>query len=155
MKLISIIAFLLCAKISLSQNSDNTCRKNEGNIYYHVLKEYLHFMTNENRKFDTLYLEDDYKITDSLPTVCGKTIIVKFNAQDLNRIIAKKRDIILYRLYPLKYDNREFSIDLVPRNMGYNKKRKRYESLYGGGYILYYKFDGVKFYFSRIEPGGI
>jgi len=155
MKAALIFILISYTNHSFGQNIDNTFQKNDGNIYYQGLKEYLEFSEKLNKRIDTLYLEEDYKITDSILTVCGKTTIIKVNAQDLNNIIAKKKSIILYRLYPLKYNNGNFSIDIVPHSMEYNKKRKRYDALYGGGYIVFFKFDGVKFYFNKVEVGGI
>jgi len=150
MKAIGIICFVLYANVSLGQAVNNTLEKDEGNIYYQAIKEYLSFVKNRNINKDTIYLEEDIKLTSSILTTCGKTKIVLMNAENLKETISKKNAICLYRIFPLDYFEGEFSVSLIPFAVNFDDRKKEFKFINAGDYRVCFKFDGKKFVFAKV-----
>ena len=140
---------------SYSQTANNTVSHNEKNIYYQALTQYVYFEKWERGlTLDTLYVEDDYGITDSLLLESGQTKFITLRSEDIPAYLKIQKRLILYKVIPLRYENGEFSVSLVPVLL-LNKKKQITNSENEVSYRMIYKFDNNKFVFLGIEHDGI
>jgi hypothetical protein len=108
-EIFSAIFFLFTTFSLIGQTADNTNRFNERNIYYQALTQYLHYLKSSSNYIpDTLYIEDDFSITDSLMLQSGQTKFIKLNYDDRIQMFKKQNSFILYRIFPLKFDKGSF-----------------------------------------------
>jgi hypothetical protein len=157
MKFLLTISILFTALNIFGQTADNTNRFDEKNIYYQALTQYLNYLKSIGDKVpDTLYVEDDFGLTDSLLLQSGQTTFIKLTYDDRIQMFNKKNSFILYRLFPLKFDKGIFSVSFVPFIV---TKQKRKRNLYysnPGSYKVVFKFDNNgQFNFVKVENYGI
>jgi hypothetical protein len=156
MKFLLIILILFTAFNLYGQTADNTNRFNERNIYYQALTQYLHYLkSSSNSILDTLYIEDDFRITDSLMLQSGQTNFIKLSYDDRIQMFKKQNSFVLYRIFQLKFDKGNFSVSFVPFIV---TKQKRKRNLYysnPGSYRIVFKFDNDTFQFIKVENYGI
>ena len=157
MKFSLTILILFAALNNLfGQAADNTNRLNEKNIYYQALTQYLSSLkTDRNITYDSLYIEDDFRLTDSLLLQSGQTRFIKLNFDDRVQMLKSKSSFIIYRLFPLRFDKGEFSVSFVPFSVTKGKKRNNINYSNSGSYRIVFKFDNDKFNFVRVEGHGI
>lgn len=156
MKFLLTILILSTALNLLGQTADNTNRFNEKNIYYQALTQYLSYSKSDrNITYDSIYVEDDFRITDSLLLQSGQTKFIKLNFDERVQLLKSKSSFIIYRLFPLKFDKGEFSVSFVPFSVTKGKKRNNINYVNPGSYRIVFKFDNGKFNFVRIEDHGI
>jgi hypothetical protein len=142
--------FFKCSLI-YCQQIDNTFKNDGSNIYNQTIKEFLRLRNKEGKNTDIIYIEQDYKITDSILGNIDNVKIVKLTESDIQATIKKKKPLLLFRIFPLRYGHDEFWVNIVPFSMGFSSKQKKYIALNGGTYRVFYKYDGVVFVFNRIE----
>ncbi len=140
---------------SFAQKADNAFPRNESNVYFQAIDQYLHFIEKDDKKTDTLFLQSGDKITDSILSNCRHTRLVKLDNEQLKNLLRERESLNLYRIMPLQSKDGKFSVALVPFGCGFNKSRKKYEFSNGGKYIAVFKFDGEQFVFQQFERHGI
>jgi hypothetical protein len=156
MKYQLLLLLLFFNSTSFCQTADNTKRLNETNIYYQALTQYLRYVkTNESRSIDTIYIEDEYRLTDSLLLQSGPTKFIKLKYEDIPAFLKTNRSLTLYRLFPLKYENGEFSVSFNPYLVSYDRKKKVTNYAYSSTYKVTFKFLNDKFVFQKVEGFGI
>jgi hypothetical protein len=159
----TLMALCLCfAQVSfgqLWQQATNTGLYNKDNIYYQTLKEYIGYQARD-RTVDTLYLEEDYKLTDSIWPECDGTTIIKVKRAGLANLVAKKKTILLCRIMPLTFREGVFSITLLPLSCGllnhvlpgaWKTTNPKVHRLYVGEFFVTFSFDGAAFELDRYE----
>jgi len=156
MKQLFTLILIIFFNKAYSKTANNTVAFNEKNIYYQALTEYLDFEKwNRGLTIDTLYIEEDFRITDSLLMNSGQTKFIKLNPEDVSNHVKTKKGLLLYKVFPLRYENGEFSVSFVPVLLS-DEKRKRNMNVTGTvSYSVVYKFDNNKFIFQRVEDKGI
>lgn len=155
MKMILVSISLFMLQKASAQIADSTFRRNEQNVYFQAIDQYLDFVRKESAKTDTLYLESGDKITDSLLSECHNTKLVRLNDSQLKEVIKKRKSLNLYRIKPLEPKDGKYAVTLIPFGCGFNKAKKRYVFLHSGNYIVLFKFDGERFIFEKLEEHGI
>lgn len=143
--------------ISLSgQISDNTYKKDKSNVYNQSFIRYLKYLKDENINIpDTIYIEDDYKLTDSLLTRIGNTIFHVIKQSELEKLVNKWKSITLYRLFPLEYKNHEFYVSFVPFGVTNNLDQEGLFYSNSGSIWVIFDFYNGGFKFKRIDNYGI
>ncbi len=144
-----------------AQIADNTNRHNDKNIYWRALKHYLDFNAKESsysklKQLDTIYVDKDTKITDSLLDNIGSTkIIIVKNPYTIIKS-RNGRGITLYRIFPLCFEKGEFWVAFVPFSVSIDiKQEQRLLFENPGSYKVVFKFEKGHFVFVRIEDHAI
>ena len=141
------------------QDADNTDRHNAKNIYYQSLVRYLDYVNDTShsvsKKVDTLYIEDDNYFIRGLIDSIGSVKIIK--VEKVYEYIKKRHwnGFTLIKMFPLNFENGEFSIDFIPYGVTFERKKRSLNFGNGGGYAVFYRFENNQFYFVRIEDHGI
>lgn len=156
MKVALITLLLLSSTLVFGQTAGSTESYSEDNIYYQALTHYLQYVkANENVTLDTIFVEDDFKFTDSLLLQSGNTKLIKLDTDNLRQVLKERKELILYRLFPLQYENGEFSVSFVPFSVARGKKKNSINYINPGSYSVIFKFDNNKFDFVRIDAYGL
>ena len=137
---------------SYSQIASTTEANNDKNIYYQALTQYVNFEQRDHGVIlDTLYIEDDNRLTDSLLLQSAHTVFIKFKSADISTYLKTHQGIILYKVLPLRYENGEFSVSFSPSFVSHKKKQRDTNNVNYGSYRIVYKFDDNRFVFQRVE----
>ena len=156
MKVISTTLLLFFSTLFFGQTADNTGRHNEENIYYQALTQYLSYIKSDrNITPDTIYIENDFKLTDSLLLQSGQTKFVKLTFDNVAQLLKKRKGLTVFRLFPLRYEKGEFSVSFVPFIVTKGKTKNNITYANPGGYFVIFKFEKNQFHFVRIEDHGI
>jgi hypothetical protein len=158
MKNLHLIILLFICLSCIGQAVDNTIKKDPTNIYNQAFIKYLQ---HEEKEYsivpDTIFVERDAKLTDSLMTKMGETqILIIDSSAILERFLKEKGGITLYRLYPIQYKNREFCVPIVPFGVSFDDDR--INCVYLGRTISYwviFSFRNKKFKFKKIDSYSI
>jgi len=150
-----IIVSTICISLT-GQISENTNRKDQSNVYNQSFIRYLKYLKNENINIpDTIYIEDDYKLTDSLMTRIRNTRLLVIKLSEVEKLVNKRKSITLYRLFPLEYKNHEFYISFVPFGVTHNPNEDGlFYSNSGSFWVIFDFYNGV-FRFKKIDNNGI
>jgi len=150
---------------SYSQTATSTVAHNEKNIYFQALTQYVYFEKwNRGVTIDTLFIEDDSRLTDSLVLLSGQTKFITLKSEDVSDYSKTQKGIVLYKVLPLQFENGEFSVSLVPVLTQSQKKiasflpQKKKQNTVDANTVSYkvvYKYDGSKFIFQRLDHFGI
>jgi hypothetical protein len=163
MKLILIfVPLFMLGQSCFGQIANNTDRHNDKNIYWQALKQYLDYRETDSfyykqKHIDTLYVLKDTKTTDSLLDKIGTTTIKMIDAPYTFIKSRNGKGIVLYSIFPLEFENGEFSVSFVPFSVKIGKIKRRWGLFFSnpGGYKVVFKFDKEQFQFVRIEDHGI
>jgi hypothetical protein len=154
-KQILSIGFLVICLSLFGQIADNTNRKNIRNVYNQSFLQYLKYLkTNKSKIPDTIFVDSNPVLTDSLMTQILKTKIIVLGESELKNILTKRR-IVLYKLFPLEYRNNDFHVSFVPFGASYNDKTNEENLINGGGYWVRFLFEKRKFIFKKFNEYGI
>ena len=155
MKRLIFILICLSTFYSKGQIADNTRRKNERNIYYQALTQYISSESKNGRILDSIYIEEDGIITDSLLLKSGSTIFVILSIEKMHELLRSVPDLVVYKLFPLSYAKKYFSIGFVPFHVtkGSNANDLTYGN--GGSCHVFFKYKNYKFIFQTVECYGI
>jgi hypothetical protein len=139
------------------QIADNTFKKDASNIYNQAFIQYFNYLKNRNFKFsDTIFVEEDIKLTDNLMKKIGRKTLVILKDSELKETVIKNNGIVLYRLFPLDYDDSGFYVSFVPYGVTFNTSLKNDISFVNSGsYFVRFNFDGKKFIFRKIQNNAI
>src|SRR5262252_3398763 len=81
------------------------------NIYNDAIEQYLSRLNNVDRiKVDTLFVEGNEVITDSLLKVINGIQVKPLNWSEINGKLDQQSSMILYKLFPLQFDKGQFSV---------------------------------------------
>lgn len=150
--LINFILLFFCLSIK-GQSIDNTNNRDSSNIYNQSFIRYIQYLNYNNFKIpDSIFIEEDFKLTDSLMGQLGNTKLIIVRHSDILRLVHKKSKAI-YRLFPLVLKNREFMISLIPFSVTRKGRNLFYSN--GGGFRVYYTYLDGQFVFKRSEYIGI
>jgi len=155
MKISLLFALTLFLQPLFGQNTEDLLNRDESNIYFQTIHNYLQFSEKTQQSIDTLFLEENDTITDSILSECHHTKLITLNEDQIKDLLKKGRSLNFYRLSPVQHKDNSFFVTMIPFGCGYNKTKKIYEFLYGGHYVAFFKFDGKKFVFERIQEKGI
>ncbi|NOU45586.1 MAG: hypothetical protein HOO86_00835 [Bacteroidales bacterium] len=156
-RILFIIACLLTCLNTIGQGIDNTNKKDVSNIYNQTFVEYFKYLEKEKIQIpDSIFVEEDFKLTDSLMTKIGTVSIIIIKQSEIEQLVIKRKGIVLYRLFPLEYRNKEFFTSFVPFAVTYNTRIKN-EIFFvnSGSFWVIFNFDNGKFKFSRIDNNAI
>lgn len=161
MKLLLLSLLFAFGQTCSAQIADNTNRHNDNNIYFQALKQYLEYRATDTfysklDQIDTLFIYQDSKIIDSLLSVIGTTKIIMVG--DPYTFLKSRNEgrIVLYSIFPLAFENGEFSVSFVPFGVKINKKRKKNLNFSNpGSYKVVFAFEKRLFHFVRLEDHGI
>jgi hypothetical protein len=141
---------------SFGQIADNTNRKNIRNIYNQSFLQYLKYLkVNKSEIPDTIFVDSDPALTDSLMIQILKTKIIVLGDSELKNVLTKRRLIGLYKLFPIEYKHNEFHVSFVPFGASYNKETDEVRLVNGGCCWVRFKFEKGKFIFLRCNNYGI
>jgi hypothetical protein len=124
MKYLVLIILLFKCGMTQCQQIDNTFNYDSSNIYNQTLKEFLQLCRKEGMNNDTIYIEQDFKITDSVLNFIVDVRVVKLSESDIQAAIKLKRHLVLHRIFPIRYGREEFWVNIVPISMGFSRKQK-------------------------------
>lgn len=156
MRYLPLLFLFFFNNILFAQVANNTNRLNETNIYYQAFKQYLNYVVNkEGRKIDTIYIEDEYRITDSLLLQSGTTKFIKLKYENIPAHFKNSKSLTLYRIFPLRYANDEFSVSFNPYSVSFNKKKRKVNYAYSSTYKVTFTFQDNRFIFQKVEGFGI
>jgi hypothetical protein len=65
------------------QQIDNTFKNDSSNIYNQTIKEFLRLRNKDGKNKDTIYIEQDFKITDSVLSIIENVKVVKLTESDV------------------------------------------------------------------------
>jgi len=156
MKIIWIFILTFFFTVTYSQDPNNTKRFNDRNIYYNALTQYLAYIQKErNKSIDTIYIEDDFRLTDSILLYSKQTTFIKLKYENISKHLKSHKGLVLFRLFPLRYENGEFSVSFVPFSVTYERRKRITNYANPGSYRIVYKFEDNRFIFLRVEDYGI
>ena len=155
-KQILFFSFLLIHLSSFGQIADNTNKRNIRNIYNQSFLQYLNYLkTNKSQIPDTIFVDSNPELTDSLMTQILKTKIVVLGDFELKDILTRRRVRQLYKLFPIEYNRKEFHVSIVPFGASYDKETNQVNLENGGCCWVRFKFEKGKFIFKRFNNYGI
>jgi hypothetical protein len=137
------------------QYTEDIPNRNESNIYFQTINNYLRFSEKVKKNIDTLFLEQNYAITDSILSECHHTRLIALNENEIKDLLKKGRSLNFYRLSPVRHKGDIYFVTLTPFGCGFNKIKNKYEFLYGGHYVAFFKLEGKKFVFEKLQEQGI
>jgi hypothetical protein len=156
MRFIIFSLFSIQIVSSYGQTANNTSRKNESNIYYQALTQYLNYSKKTGSIYDTIYIEDDFKISsDSLLFESGKTKLIRLTFANVQQLLKTKDALTLYRIFPLEYENGKFSVSFIPFRVTKDLDKDNYNYSNGGGCQVFFKFKDNSFVFVKVDCRGI
>jgi hypothetical protein len=137
-KILLIFYGILFANICLGQTVFNTEKNDETNIYRNALTIYCNSL--DKTKIKTVYVEPNYLITDNLPKRLGEVEIQFPDLNELKKLIKENGGhLTLVRIIPLKVNQSDFFINVIPFYTTYKKNNFKLGN--GGGLTIHYKFD--------------
>jgi len=151
-----ILFGILFSNICFAQNVFNTEKSDTTNIYRNALTIYCNAIQKNNGNQKLIYVEPNYLLTDSLPKQINGVEIQYPDYIELKKIIkTNSGHITLIRIIPLRVNNDNFFVSLIPFSTTY--KRKKFMLGNGGGLTVYYKFDSQQhgLVYARHKFGGI
>jgi len=151
-----ILTILLFLSTTTFGQLTSTERRGEHNIYNDAISRYLKRVTSIDKiKIDTLYLENNQVITDSLESAINATCLKVVDFPEIRNILSQEASVIVYKLFPLQFDKGQFSISIIPYSV--TKTNTELNFAYSGGCRIIYFFDSKNhsFSFTRIECWGI
>lgn len=151
-----LIIFLLLPSIIFGQYITTTEQGGQNNIYNNALKQYLsHVSKFDKIKIDTLFIEQNEIITDSLQSSINGTFLKKLNWTEINIQLDQKLSIVLYKLFPLSFDKGQFFVSIIPYST--YEKGGEVNLIYSGACKIIYSFDKntKRFKFSKVVCWGI
>ena len=151
MKYLLLVGLLIACEFAFSQAIDNTLKNDSSNIYNKSIKELLRLRHNEGKNKDTIFIDQNSRIVDSLLNRIENTRIVKLSEDNIQVFVKHKKPLLLFRVSPIAFGNDGFWVSITPFSMGFSRKQKKYVALNGGTYRIFYKFNGAVFVFDRIE----
>lgn len=153
--LLILVLIVSCIK-SFCQVADNTNLYNSRNIYFESIAQYIKYIQESKKiKIDSLYIEDDSFLTDSLQIQSEQTKIFKMTFSDIQKKLRIRKSLVLCRIFPLQYQNGNFFVSIVPFTITKRKKRNSLHFVNPGSYRMVYKFINDRFEFVEIEDHGI
>lgn len=110
-----LILLLLVPTLTSGQKVKTTELSGPTNIYNDALKRYL-ILTSLNKKpiYDTLFIQQDDIITDSLMTTINGSRVIVVDSSILQEKLRQDGAFMLHKLFPLSFDKSVFYISLVP-----------------------------------------
>lgn len=155
-KQIIVYGFILLHLSLFGQVADNTNRKNIRNIYNQSFLQYLKYLKASKSNIpDTIFVDSNPDLTDSLMTQILKTKLIVLNDLSLHGILKRKGSIGLYKLFPVEYAANEFSVAFVPFGASYNKETNQINLVNGGCCRVSFRFEKGKFIFKQFKDYGI
>lgn len=155
-KQILTLGFLMLYLSSFGQIADNTNKRNIKNIYNQSFLQYLKYLKATKSEIpDTIFVDSNPVLTDSLMTQILKTKIIVLDNSKLKDILTKRRLRGLYKLFPIEYIHKEFQVSFVPFGVSYNKKTDQVNLINGGFCMVRFKFEKGKFIFRRFNDYSI
>ena len=131
-----------------SQEVNTSTRKNENNIYYQALRKYIELRQNKyGDKSDTFFIKYISDVTDSLLATCNGVKLIQLNEAEMEDYLKMRKWIGVIGIHPLNYDKGEFFIMITSFTIGY--KYKKYNSLVGRNYSMFFSYDQGKFSYKR------
>jgi len=155
-KLVALFLLLICAS-AIGQTVNSTERQDRSNVYNESFVQCLNYLKNGEVKLpDSIYIESDYKLTNRLIPRIGKTRLIILPDSTLAKRVKKAdKAVIVYRLFPLAYQNKKFNITIIPFGVRYDKELKEIRYTNSGGYLIVFDFEKGYFKFNRIIYNGI
>jgi hypothetical protein len=145
--------FLFFCLSTYGQSIDNSINGDSSNIYNQSFIRYFQYLDENNYKIpDSIIIEEDFKLTDSLMGQLGKTKLIIVRQSDILRLVHKESEEI-YRLFPLVLKNKEFMISIIPFRVTRKGRNLFYSN--GGGFHVYYTYLDGQLMFKRSEYIGL
>ena len=137
---------------ALSQTIDNTFRHDGSNIYNDAISRHANWVNTELKTIlDTIFIEANTNLFDSLISLIGKTKIIIMSSDQITDYLNSHRSMVLHKMFPLGFKNGEFFISFSTNSVHFKKdtKIKYYE--YSGSDTFYYKLKNNDFNFLRLD----
>ncbi len=129
---------ILITNICLGQKIFNTEKKDDTNIYRNALTIYCNSLDKNETKI--VYVEPNYLLTGNLPKTIDSIEIKYPDLNQLKKLIkANGGHIMLIRIIPLKINQSDFFVNIIPFYTTY--KKNNFNLANGGGLTVHYKFD--------------
>lgn len=147
-----LFSFLLFPCLSFGQKVNSTESGGQRNLYNDALKQYLQYQSKTNQlKLDSLRIQQEWSLTDSLLSSIGNTTIRVVYSQEVTLLLDKEESMVLYKLFPLSFDKGKFFISIVPYLTRKGSDGLLFE--YSGGCKVIYTFDSQakQFRFVKVE----
>ena len=137
-KILLIFYGILFANFCFGQTVFNTEKNDETNIYRNALTIYCNSL--DTGKIKTVYVEPNCLFTDNLPRTIDGIEIQYPEPNELKKLIKKNGGYLtLVRIIPLKVNNDNFFVAIIPFYTTY--KKNNFNLGNGGGLSIHYKFD--------------
>jgi hypothetical protein len=151
-----LIALILFPTFCFGQTINTTGKKGERNIYNDAIKRYTIFAFKSNKSSnDTLFiLKDDWFIYN-LQTTIQKSRIVFVETTDISRKLQNENSFVALKVFPLRFDNGHFQINIVPFIICKDKEEVILQNT--GTYTISYRYEckTMSFKFYRSDFNGI
>ena len=147
-----LVCFILSHNLALGQELTTTELRGKQNIYNDAISRYLISTSVKSMPiFDTLFIQQDDVITDSLMTLTNNCNFLILDGAELSGRIRNTGSFMLHRIFPLSFHEGIFFINIVPFRVTLQKEV--INLAYGGTYRVEYRFnDKVKeFIFKKAK----
>ena len=147
-----LFCLLLFQNFVFGQELTTTEFKSRQNMYYDAVGQYL-VLTSKNTKpiFDTLFIQQDNVITDSLIGVSHHSQLLIVDSAELSSRLRQAGSFVLYRMMPLSFHEGVFFINIVPFVV--TQQNDEIQLSYTGTYRLEYYYNSKRkaFVFDRAK----
>lgn len=110
-----LIILLLVSTLTSAQNVKTTESSGPSNIYNDALKRFLILTSlNKNPIYDSLFIQQDNIITDSLMTSINGCKLIVVDSSFLQEKLRQDSAFMLLKLFPLSFDKSVFYVSLIP-----------------------------------------
>ncbi len=147
-----IIILLIFPTTIYSQKINSTQQGGPRNIYNDAIKRYLIYTSKTYKiKLDSLFIEEEEIITDSLQTSIGGIFLKVIDGTIINDKVDRGNSFILYKLSPLQCDKGLFTISIIPYFVSKNNGEIILEL--SSSCNIFYSFDrnSMQFKFIKID----
>ena len=138
--IILLFQLILGLTVCFAQTTYNTDSRDSTNIYYNSLLQYAQTIDKTLLIDNTIYVEQNFLITDKLPPNINGLRIEYLDRTNLKRKIHQEDgEITLVRIVPLRISNGDFFVNIIPFSTTYSKNQFWYAN--GGGLSVIYEYS--------------
>lgn len=146
-----VLMFLSFCQLN-AQTATNTKSSDSSNIYFQALSIHIENVQNVE---NTLWVEENFLFTDSLPKQIGTKKIEYVSGYEVRELLKTKDELTVIRIVPLRVENGHFFINVIPFKVRKEKRNLRYVNSGGSKIIFTFNCQTNTFHFDKIVLGNI
>lgn len=134
-----LFIFLLCSSIItslLGQSASNSESRDTDDVYFIALMKYCQEIT----KLDNLFVELNSLTTEGMPSNIAGVNIVYLRSEQIRSKTKKRRELILHRVVPIRFENGIFYINIIRYRVRRKGKKMYYVNL-GEGRTIEFVYE--------------